>query len=65
MYGGGRTVDRRTLVGESSDEWLIFGSAMRTVMVVRWEWKYRGVGSVVGVFKVDWSCGRGIVEVYK
>ena len=65
VYGGGNTADCRILVGESSEEWLILGSAMGTVEVMSWEWKYRRVCCVVGVSKADWGCGRWIVEVYK
>ena len=65
MHGGGRTADRRISVGESSEEWLILGSTMRTVKMVSREWEYRGICGVVGVFKADWGCGRWIVEVYK
>ena len=65
VYGGGRTTDRRILVGESSEEWLILGSAVRTVKMMSGEWEYWGVCSVVRVFKADWGCGRWIVEVYK
>ena len=65
MYGGSRTTDRRISVGELSEEWLILGSAVRTVKVVSWEREYSGVCSVVRVSKVDWGCGRWIVEVYK
>ena len=63
MYGGGRLADRRTSVGESSEEWLI--SAVRTVMMMCWEWKYRGLCGVVRVSKADWGSERRIVEVYK
>ena len=63
MYGGGRTVERRILVGESSEEWLI--STMGTMEVVSWEREYWGVCCVVGSSKADWGCGRWIVEVYK
>ena len=65
MYGGGRTAEHRISVGESSEEWLILGLAVRTVKMVDWEWEYWRVGSVVRVFKADWGCGRWIVEVYK
>ena len=40
VYGGGETADRRFSVGESSDEWLMVKSAVGTVKVVNWEWKY-------------------------
>ena len=65
MYGGGRTADRRISVGESSEEWLILGSAVRTVKMMSWEREYWGVCGVVGVSKANWGCGRWIVEVYK
>ena len=65
MYGGGRTANRRISVGESSEEWLIVGSAVRTVKMVNREREYRGVSGVVRVSKADWGCGRWIVEVYK
>ena len=39
VYGGGRTVERRISVGESSDEWLILGMAVRAVEMVGWEWE--------------------------
>ena len=54
MYGGGRTVDRRISVGESSEEWLI--STVRTVEMVYWEWKDERVCCVVGVVNADWGC---------
>ena len=56
MYGGGRMAERRISVGESSEEWLMAGSAVGTVEVMNWEWKYRRVGGIVGVFEVDWGC---------
>ena len=65
MYGGGRTANRRISVGESSEEWLILGSAVRTTEMMEWKWEYWGVCCVVGVSKADWGCGRWIVEVYK
>ena len=65
MYGGGRAADRRISVGESSEEWLMMRTAMRTVTVMNREWEYCGVCSIVGVSKADWGCGRWIVEVYK
>ena len=65
MYGGGRTADRRISVGESSEEWLILGSAVGTVKMVDWKWECWGVCGVVGVSKADWGCKRRIVEVYK
>ena len=64
MYGGGRTADHRTSVGELSEEWLMTGLTVGTMKMVNWEWKYWRVGGVVGVSKVDWGCGRWIVEVY-
>ena len=63
MYGGGKTVDCRILVGESSEEWLI--STVRAVDVMCWEWKYRRICCVVGVVNADGGCGRWTVEVYK
>ena len=65
MYGGGRTANRRISVGESSDEWLILGSTVRTIKVMDREWKYWGVCRVVRVSKANWGCGRWVVEVYK
>ena len=65
VYGGGRAADRRISVGESSEEWLMMRTAMRTVTVMNREWEYCGVCSIVGVSKADWGCGRWIVEVYK
>jgi hypothetical protein len=65
VYGGGRTTDRRISTGESSEEWLILGLAVRTVKMVSWKWEYRRVCSIVGVSKADWGCGGWIVEVYK
>ena len=65
MYGGGRTADRRISVGESSEEWLMIGSTVKTIGMVDWEWKYWGVGGVVRGSKADWGCGGWIVEVYK
>ena len=41
------------------------GSAVGTVGMVDWEWKYWRVGSIVGGSKADWGCEGGIVEVYK
>ena len=40
------------------------GTALGAV-VVKWRGKYRWVCCIVGVFKMDWRCGWGIVEVYK
>ena len=34
VYEGGGTADRRISVGESSEEWLILGLAVRTVAMV-------------------------------
>ena len=65
MYGGSRATDCRILAGELSEEWLILGSAVRTVKMVSWKWEYWGVCGVVRVSKADWGCGRWIVEVYK
>ena len=65
MYGGGRVADRRISVGESSDEWLILGSTVRTMKLVSWKREYRGFCGIVGVSKADWVCGRWVVEVYK
>ena len=65
MYGGGRTVNLRISVEESKEEWLMLGSTVGTVKMVNREWKYWRVCGVVGVSKVDWGCGRWIVEVYK
>ena len=53
MYRGGWMADCNISVGESSDEWLMMRSAMGTMEVMNREWKYWGVGSVVGVFDVD------------
>ena len=63
VYGGGVTVDRKTSVGESSEEWLI--STVRTVEVMCREWKEVRVCCVVGVVNSDWGCGWRVVEVYK
>ena len=63
MYGGGRIVDRRISVGESSEEWLI--SAVWTVKLVCWERKDGRICGVVGVVDVNWVCRWWIVEVYK
>ena len=63
VYGGGRTVDRRISVGESSEEWLI--SAVRAMEMMCWEWEEVRICCVVGVVNVDWGCGWWIVEVYK
>ena len=65
VCGGGRTAECRTSVGESSDEWLILGTAVRTVEMVSREWEYRGFCGVVGVSKADWGSGRRVIEVYK
>ena len=56
MYGGGRTVDRKISVGESSEEWLILGSAMRAMETVGRKWEQWRVCGVVRVSKVDWGC---------
>ena len=56
--------DRKISVGESSKEWLMTRSTVRTVRMVDWEWKYWRVGSIVGGSKADWGCGWWIVEVY-
>ena len=63
VYGGGRAVERKISMGESSEEWLI--STVRTVEVMCWGWEDRRVCCVVGVVNVDWDYGRWIVEVYK
>ena len=65
MYGGGRTVVRRISVGESREEWLILGSAVRTMEMVDGEWKQLRVCGIVGVSRTDWGLGRRMVEVYK
>ena len=65
MYRGGDMADRRISVGESSEEWLILGSAMGTVEMVSREWEYRRICCVVGSSNANWGCGRWIVEVYK
>ena len=65
MYGGGRTVDRRISVGESSEEWLMTRSTVGAMRMVNWEREYRRLGCIVGVFKIDWGCGRWVVGVYK
>ena len=34
-------------------------------MMMNWEREQWRVCGIVGVFKMDWGCGRRIVEVYK
>ena len=63
MYGGGRTVDRKISVGESSEEWLI--SAVGAVAVMCWKWEDGRICRIVGVVNADWGYGWWIVEVYK
>ena len=40
MYGGGRMVNCRISVGESSEEWLMMRSTVGAVKMVNWEWEY-------------------------